>query len=91
MLESYEAFEEQRGFLDKSARLPEENSSNLTRVPKFSRVLRILSSAPGTGAAFYKYAKLQYSLLRILHRVLLKHVSDWAETQVVQEEVPSKA
>jgi len=80
----------QKGSLDKSARLPEENSLNLTRVPKFSHVLRTLSSALGTGAAFYKYEKPQYSPLCILHRVLLKHVSDQAETLVVQEEILNK-
>jgi len=37
------------------------------------------------------YEKLQYSPLRTLCCVLLKHVSDWAKTQVVQEEVPNKA
>jgi len=86
-LGSYEAFKEQRGFLDKSAQLPEENSSNLTRVPKFSHVLRNLSSALGTGVAFYKYERLRYSPLRTLHRVLLKHVSDRAKAQAAQEEV----
>jgi len=91
LLGSYEVFEEQRDFLDKSARLPEENSSNSTRVPKFSRVLCNLSSALGTGVAFYKYEMLRYSPLRILHRVLLKHISAQAETQVDQEEVLNKA
>ena len=60
------------------------------RVPKFSRVLHNLSSALGTGVAFYKYERLRYSPLRTLHRVLLKHVPDWAEIQVVQEEVLNK-
>jgi len=91
LLGSYEAFEEQRDFLDKSARLPEENSLNSTRVPKFSRVLRNLSSALGTGVAFYKYERLRYSPLHTLPCVLLKHVPDRAETQVVQGEVPNKA
>ena len=79
------------GFLDKSARLPEENSLNSTRVPKSSHVLRNLSSVLGTGVAFYKYGRLRYSPLRTLRRVLLKHVPDRAETQVVQEEVLDKA
>jgi len=89
-LGSYEVSEERKDFLDKSARLPEENSLSLMRVPRFSHVLRILSSALGTGAAFYKYEKTQYSPLRTLHRVLLKHVPDQAEIQAVQEEVPDK-
>jgi len=63
----------------------------LTRVPKFSRVLRNLSSVLGTGVALYKYERPQHSLLRTLHRILLKHVSDQAETQVDQEEVLNKA
>jgi len=87
----YKAFEEWKGFLDKSARLPEENSLNSTRVPKFSHVLRNLSSALGTGVAFYKYERLRYSPLHTLHHVLLKHVPDRAETQVVREEVLNKA
>jgi len=83
----YKVFEEQKGFLNKSAQLPEENSLNLTRVPKFSHVPHNLSSALGTGVAFYKYAKLQYSPLCILHRIPLKHVSDQAVTRVVPGEV----
>jgi len=60
------------------------------RVPTFSCVLHNLSSALGTGVAFYKYEKPQYSPLHTLHRALLKHVPDRAEIQVVQEEVLNK-
>ena len=61
------------------------------RVPKFSHVLHILSSALGTGVAFYKYEKPRYSPLCILHHVLLRHIPDRAETQAVQEEALNKA
>ena len=60
-------------------------------VPKFSHDLHILSSALNTGAAFYKYEKLQYNLLCTLYCVPLRHVPDQAEIQVDQGEVLNKA
>jgi len=58
-----EACEEQRDSPYKNAQLPEENSSDLTRVPTFSRVPCILFSVLDTGVAIYKYAKPLYSPL----------------------------
>jgi len=86
-LGSYKASKEQRDFLDRNARLSEENSSNLMRVPKFSHVLHTLSNALGTGAVFYKYEKLLYSPLHTPHCILPKHVPGQAETWVGQGEV----
>ena len=81
---AFEACKVQRGSSYKNAQPPGENSLGSTRVPTFFRVPRILSSVPSTGVAFYKYAKLLHSLLRILHRVLQRHVPDQAGRRVVQ-------
>jgi len=91
LLGSYKASEEQRGSCNRNARLPEENSLSSTRVPKFFHVLHTLSSALGTGAAFYIYERLLYSPLHTPHRIPQKHVLGQAKTQVVLGEDLDKA
>jgi len=79
-----EACGEQRDSPYKNARLPEENSSDLMRVPTFSRVPRILSSVSGTGVAVYKYVKLLHSPLHIPHRIPQRRVLGQVRRWVVQ-------
>ena len=56
-----------------------------------AHILCILFSVPDTGVDTYKYEKLLYSPLHTLHRILQRHESDWAKTQVDQGEALGKA